>query len=97
MRLQLDSTSAAGPADTALADIGQAAPAGGSGADSNRVASGLSGGGDSIQISGASNALSRLAADRAAQIQQLSSAVQDGSYQVSGSLVGSAIVEHAIT
>jgi hypothetical protein len=60
------------------------------------VASGLSGGGDSIQISGASSALSRLAADRAAQIQQLTSAVQGGSYQVSGSLVGSAIVEHAI-
>ena len=92
MRLQLDSTSAGGPGG-----VGQATPAGGSSSSSNRIGPGSSGSGDSIQISGASSALNRLAADRAAQIQQLTSAVQSGSYQVSSSLVGNAIVEHGIS
>ena len=92
MRLQLDSTAAGGPGG-----VGQAIPAGGSGSNSIRIAPGSSGSGDSIEISGASSALNRLAADRAEQIQQLTSAVQSGSYQVSSSLVGSAIVEHGIT
>ncbi len=92
MRLQLDSTSAGGPGG-----VGQATPAGGSPSSSNRIAPGSSGSGDSIQISGASSALNRLAADRAAQIQQLTSAVQSGSYQVSSSLVSNSIVEHGIT
>ena len=93
MRLQLDSTSGG----VGTSGVGQATPAGGSSSNSNRVGRGLSGSGDSIQISGASSALNRLAADRAAQIQQLTSAVQSGSYQVSSSLVGNAIVEHGIT
>jgi anti-sigma28 factor (negative regulator of flagellin synthesis) len=92
MRLQLDSTAAGGPGG-----VGQTIPAGGSGSNSNRVGASSSGSGDSIQISGASSALNRLAADRTAQIQQLTSAVQNGSYQVSSSLIGSAIVEHGIT
>jgi anti-sigma28 factor (negative regulator of flagellin synthesis) len=92
MRLQLDSTSAGGPGG-----VGQATPISGSGSSANRVGPGSSGSGDSIQISGASSVLNRLAADRAAQIQQLTSAVQSGSYQVSSSLVGNAIVEHGIT
>jgi anti-sigma28 factor (negative regulator of flagellin synthesis) len=41
--------------------------------------------------------LNSLAADRAARIQQLTSAVQSGSYQVSSSFIGSAIVEHGVT
>jgi len=92
MRLQLDSTAAGGPGG-----VGQATPAGGSGSNGNRIGSGSSGSGDSIQISGASSALNRLAADRADQIQQLTSAVQSGSYQVSSSLVSTSIVEHGIT
>ena len=92
MRLQLDTTQAGGPGG-----VGQAVPAGGPGSSSSRIGPGSSGSGDSIQISGASSALNRLAADRAAQIQQLTSAVQSGSYQVSSSLVGNAIVEHGIS
>jgi anti-sigma28 factor (negative regulator of flagellin synthesis) len=92
MRLQLDSTAAGGPGG-----VGKAAPAGGSGSNSNRIGPSSSGSGDSIEISGASSALNRLASDRAAQIQQLTSAVQSGSYQVSSALVGSAIVEHGVT
>ena len=92
MRLQLDSTQAGGPGG-----VGQAAPAGGPGSSSNRLGPGSSGSGDSIQISGASSALNSLAADRAARIQQLTSAVQSGSYQVSSSFIGSAIVEHGVT
>jgi hypothetical protein len=91
MRLQLDSTTAGGPGG-----VGQAIPAGGAGSNANRIGPGSSGSGDSIQISGASSALNRLAASRAAQIQQLTSAVQSGSYQVSSSLVGNAIVEQGI-
>jgi anti-sigma28 factor (negative regulator of flagellin synthesis) len=92
MRLQLDSTPTGG-----LGGVGQAIPTGGPGSNASRVGPGSSGSGDSIQISGASSALNRLAADRAEQIQQLTSAVQSGSYQVSSSLVGNAIVEHGIT
>jgi hypothetical protein len=92
MRLQLDSTSAG-----ASGGVGPTAPAGGSGSNSNRIGPGTSGSGDSIEISGASSALNTLAANRAAQILQLTSAVQSGSYQVSSSLVGNVIVEHGIT
>jgi hypothetical protein len=38
-----------------------------------------------------------LSADRAVRIQQLTSSVQSGSYQVSGALVGRAIVDHAVS
>jgi hypothetical protein len=92
MRLQLDSTLAG-----SRGGVGQATPAGGSGSNANHIGPGSPGSGDSIQISGASSALNRLATDRAAQIQQLTSAVQSGSYQVSSSLVGNAIVEHGIS
>ena len=51
---------------------------------------------DSIRISGASSALNRLATDRAAHIQQLTTAVQNGSYSVSGAAVAGAIVTHAL-
>lgn len=97
MRLQLDSTPGGPGGAGGPGGPGQATPAGGSGSNSNRVGSGSSGAGDSILISGASSALNRLAADRTAQIQQLTSAVQSGSYQVSSSLIGNAIVQHGIT
>lgn len=69
----------------------------GAGSESRRVGSGVSGTQDSIQISGASSALNRLNIDRAARIQQLTAAVQGGSYKVSGALVAAAMVGHAIS
>jgi Anti-sigma-28 factor, FlgM len=97
MRIQLDSIQPGGAGGVGgIGDVGQAAPAGGSGPGANRVGTGGPGAADSIQISGASSALNRLAADRTGQIQQLTSAVQSGSYQVSSALVGGAIVDHGI-
>lgn len=89
MRLQLDSSV------TGASDAGQALPVGGAGSDSRRVGYGGSGAQDSIQISGASNALSSFSSDRAARIAQISSAVQNGSYQVSSSAISQAIVDQA--
>lgn len=95
MRLQLDSavtsTGITGPGET-----GKTAPTGGSGFDSRRIG-GDSAGADSIQISGPSSALNRLAADRAEQIQQLTVQVQAGSYNVPGSQVSQAIVGNAVS
>jgi anti-sigma28 factor (negative regulator of flagellin synthesis) len=100
MRLQLDpaltGTGVTGPGET-----GHTAPAGGANANAGRIggstSSGESSGGDSIQISGPSNALNSFSADRAARIQQLTAQVQGGTYQVSGSLVGRAIVGDAVS
>jgi anti-sigma28 factor (negative regulator of flagellin synthesis) len=94
MRLQLD-TAVTGAGIDRSAEAAQTAPAAGSGTDSRRV--GDSAGADSIQISGASSALSSLAADRAARVQQLTAVLQDGSYSVSGSQVGRAIVDDAVS
>jgi anti-sigma28 factor (negative regulator of flagellin synthesis) len=95
MRLQLD-PALTGTGVTRSGETGQTVPVGGSGSDSRRIGGG-SAGADSIQISGASSALNRLSADRAARIQQLTAQVQDGSYQVSGTLVGRAIVGDAVS
>jgi anti-sigma28 factor (negative regulator of flagellin synthesis) len=89
MRLQLDSSV------TGAGDAGQAAAVGGAGSNSRRVGYGGSGGQDSIQISGASSALNTFSSDRAARIAQLTTAVQNGSYQVSSSAVSRAIVDQA--
>jgi len=89
MRLQLDSSV------TGSGLAGQTTATGGAGADARNVGSGASAGQDSIQISGASSALNSMSADRAARIQQLTGAVQGGTYQVSASAVSRAIVEHA--
>jgi hypothetical protein len=94
MRLQLDSA-VTGTGITGPGETGKTAPTGGSGFDSRRI--GDSAGADSIQISGPSSALNRLAADRAEQIQQLSAQVQAGSYNVPGSQVSQAIVGHAVS
>jgi anti-sigma28 factor (negative regulator of flagellin synthesis) len=91
MRLQLDSSV------TRPGDAGQTASVGGGAPDSRRAGYGGSGGQDSIQISGASNALSSFSSDRAARIAQLTSAVQSGSYQVSSSSVSRAIVDQAFS
>lgn len=95
MRLQLD------PALTGNALTGNGVSgtgeAGGALASGSTGITGVSSGVDSIQISGPSAALNRLGADRTARIQQLTSLVQSGSYQVSGSLVGRAIVDDAVS
>jgi hypothetical protein len=101
MRLQLD-PALTGTGVTGPGEAGQTAPVGGAnGAAEGRVggstSSGDTPGGDSIQISGPSNALNSLSADRAARIQQLTAQVQGGSYQVSGSLVSRAIVGDAVS
>ena len=94
MRLQLDSALTG----TGITGTGESAPdgfpAGGSGSGSRSIG-GASAGGDSIQISGASSALNRLSADRAARVQQLTAQVQKGSYNVSSSKVSQAIVGNA--
>lgn len=95
MRLQLD-PALTGTGITGLGETGQTAPVGGANANAGRIG-GTTAGGDSIQISGASNALNSLSADRAARIQQLTAQVQGESYQVSGSLVSRAIVGDAVS
>ncbi|HEX4134877.1 MAG TPA: flagellar biosynthesis anti-sigma factor FlgM [Bryobacteraceae bacterium] len=95
MRLQLDADVTANGV-TKPGAAGQTVPVGTTGADSRRVA-GDSSGADSIRLSATSNALHTLSADRAARVQQLTAQVQNGSYQVSGSLVGRAIVDDAVS
>lgn len=90
MRLHLDSNQLsnvdARPAD-AVADTGQSA----------RTAYGrASGTGDSISLSGASSAFSQSAAERTARIQQLTAAVQNGSYRVPAAAISSAIVRNGL-
>ncbi len=95
MRLQLDPV-LTGAGITGPGETGQSAPVGGTSAGAGRIG-GSTAGGDSIQISGPSNALNSLSADRAARIQQLTAQVQGGSYQVSGSLISRAIVGDAVS
>lgn len=95
MRLQLDSA-LTGTGITRSGETDQTAPVGGPGGESRRIG-GDSTGADSIQISGPSSALSSLSADRAARVQQLTALVQGGSYQVSSSQVGRAIVDNAVS
>lgn len=93
MRLQLD-TALTGNGIAGSAETGQASAVG-----SSRAArtNGGASGGDSIQISGPSSALSQLSVDRAARLQQLTAIVQGGSYQVSGAQVSRALVENALS
>lgn len=92
MRLQLDSTQLSSvenrPAD-AVAENGQAARA--------YSAKAGAGAGDSISLSGASSALSQMATERAAKIQQLTAAVRNGSYHVPSAAVSSAIVRNGLS
>jgi anti-sigma28 factor (negative regulator of flagellin synthesis) len=90
MRLQLDSSqlsTVGNQAAEAVADSGQAAR----GASSRGA-----GTGDSISLSGASNALNQFTADRSARIQQLTAAVQNGSYHVSSAALSSAIIRNGL-
>ena len=89
MRLQLDSSQLStveNRSAEAVSENGQ----------SSRAANSRAGAGDSISLSGASNALNQFTMDRAAKIQQLTAAVQNGSYQVSSSAVSSAIVRNGL-
>jgi anti-sigma28 factor (negative regulator of flagellin synthesis) len=95
MRLHLDSGVAA-TGITGGAEAGQTESV--SGARGGSGGSGtLSAGGDSIQLSGPSAILNRLSADRAGRIQQLTSLVQSGSYNVSSSQISRALVDHAVS
>lgn len=51
--------------------------------------------GDSVQMSGASNALHRFSGERALRMQALSKAVSSGTYLPSSSDIGKAIIQHA--
>ena len=90
MRLQLDSSQLStvdNRAAEAVTESGQAvrgASARGAGA------------GDTISLSGASNALNQFTAHRSARLQQLTAAVQNGSYHVSSSALSSAIVRNGL-
>ena len=90
MRLQLDSTQLSSVENRSAEAISESS-------QSPRDASGRVGGsGDSISLSGASNALNQLASGRAARIQQLTAAVQNGSYHVSSSALSGAIVRNGL-
>lgn len=83
--------------DSSVAKSGDQNPIGAPGAASR--ASGresFGSGADSIGISGASSALNRVATDRAAHIQQLTAAVQNGSYKVSGAAVAGALIAYSL-
>jgi len=89
MRLQLDST------QLSSVENRQADAVGANGSARNAYAQ-SSGAGDTIGLSGVSNALHQFTTDRAARLQQLASAVQNGSYRVSSSAVSSAIVQNGL-
>jgi anti-sigma28 factor (negative regulator of flagellin synthesis) len=91
MRLQLDS------AIPRPADTGQSASIGSSGSSGGVRGQDNSGSNDSIQISGPSAALGRLSSQRAERIAQVSAALRSGTYQISGSAIGSAIIAQAIS
>lgn len=91
MRLHLDNNAALGGAGQAGGPSG-AQPLSSGNSRSEGLGSGVR---DSVSLSGPSAALGRLASDRAARVQQLTAAVQSGSYNVSSSAISSAIVGHA--
>jgi Anti-sigma-28 factor, FlgM len=93
MRLHLD-TSSLGP--SRAGNAGQTAPAGGLG-DSRKIGSSTSGAEDSIRISGASDALSRVFADRTARITQLTAAVQSGRYEAPSGAISRSIVDESLS
>jgi len=95
MRLQLD-PALTGSGIAKPGETGQNVPVGGSGSDSRRIGTNSTGG-DSVHISGPSSALGRLSADRTARIQQLTSLIQGGSYQISGSQISRSIVASALS
>lgn len=95
MRLQLDSTTA-GSELARTNEAPSSAPVSGSGYDSRRIGGGSTSS-DSIRISGPSSALSSMASERTARIQQLTAQVQAGTYDVAGSQISEAIVGHALT
>jgi anti-sigma28 factor (negative regulator of flagellin synthesis) len=91
MRLQLD-PAVTGTGVNRSNETAPPPPSGGY--DSRRIGSD-SAGSDSIRISGASSALTGVAANRAARVQQLTAQVQAGSYNVPSSLISQALVAHA--
>ena len=91
MRLQLDSTSLGSTGASQISSTENA----GHGLK-NSTASSASASGDSISISTTSNILGRASASRAARLEQLTQAVQSGTYRVSTAAVSRAIVSNAV-
>lgn len=89
MRLQLDSSQLSQIDPRSTDAVGESG-------HGSRAAYGAAGAGDSISLSGASSAFSKSAAERAAKIQQLTAAVQSGSYSVPAAAISSAIVQNAM-
>ena len=89
MRLQLDSST------LSPAEGGRVTPAALSGTSpGSRAAAVRVSGADSIGLSGASVALSRLAGERTERIQQLTAAVRGGTYQVPSAAIGASILSY---
>jgi anti-sigma28 factor (negative regulator of flagellin synthesis) len=102
MRLQLDSSqistadNRANVDSRAIVDNRAAEAVTKSGDAAHGASARGAGAGDSISLSGASNALNQFTAHRSARIQQLTAAVQNGSYHVSSSALSSAIVRNGL-
>jgi hypothetical protein len=93
MRLHLDPSSASG-----LTDAGRVASTGGvNSAPAERVQDGRETGADSIGISGPSAALSRISAERAGRIRQLTEAVRAGTYNAPAAAIAGALVAQSFT
>lgn len=89
MRLQLDSSIGAAADLHQVSDTGAAS-------SSRSSASGVQPGSDRTSISGAASLLAASASNRATRIEQLSAAVQAGTYQPSSSAISHAIVSQAL-
>jgi anti-sigma28 factor (negative regulator of flagellin synthesis) len=94
MRLQLD-PAITGSGIGRTGETGQTQPTGAGGGPNS--ASGRAIGADSVSISGASSALNQSTAERSARIEQLTALVQGGSYDVSSTVVGHAVVGNALS
>lgn len=94
MRLHLDTTSAGGQTE-AVSGNGALSQAGRAGERwSNAGGDGLSP--DRVAVSSASRAWAASFSDRSARVQQLTAAVQNGTYQVASSAVSQSIVASAV-
>ena len=98
MRLHLDTNNAAGAADSAnlssqVSATGKSAASSGTSRAGSVVS--VPGSHDSVAVSSASSAWSASFADRSARVAQLTSAFQNGTYQVSSAAVSQSIVASA--
>lgn len=97
MRLQLDSASTGPGERIGSAGVSGGANVGSSGSAAPRDASSAGGLQDSSSVSGTSTLLNNLSSERAVRVQQLTSLVQGGTYQISSAAVSQALVGQAIS